>query len=134
MSGNSHASSAPTVPSPPWSFLVDGNLPLSLATKLRALGHSAEHVRAARMGGAKDPAVYAYAQSHGLTIVTGHKDFSDIRAYPPPHAGIVVVEVPDTMLPAHRNDLIIRQLSTIAGQSLRNTLVIVEPTRLRVRR
>ncbi len=61
MSGNSHAGAAPTVSSSPWAFLVDENLPLSLAAELRALGHSAEHVRNAGMGGAKDPAVYAYA-------------------------------------------------------------------------
>jgi predicted nuclease of predicted toxin-antitoxin system len=134
MSGNDNTGTTPTVSSSAWAFLVDENLPRSLAGDLRALGYSAEHVRDAGIGGAKDPAVYAYAQSHSLTIITGDKDFSDIRAFPPPHAGIVVVEVPDTMLPAQRIDLIVRQLSTLAGQSLRNALVIVEPTRLRVRR
>lgn len=134
MSRNGNTGAVPTSLSSSWAFLVDENLPRSLAGDLRAQGYSAEHVRDTGMGGAKDPAVYAYAQSHDLTIITGDKDFSDIRAYPPPHAGIVVVEVPDTMLPAQRNDLIIRQLSTLAGQSLHNTLVIVEPNRMRIRR
>jgi predicted nuclease of predicted toxin-antitoxin system len=86
------------------------------------------------LGGAKDPAVYAHAQTQRATIVTGDKDFSDIRAFPPPHAGIVVVEVPDTMLPEPRKKLILLQLATLAGQSLENALVIVEPGRVRIRR
>lgn len=86
------------------------------------------------MGGAKDPAEYTYAQAQDRTIITGDKDVGDMRVYHPPHAGIVVVEVPDTMPPTLRNALIIGELSVLAGQSLRNTLVIVEPTRMRIRR
>lgn len=61
MTPNGDMSAAPAQPSSAWAFLIDENLPLSLAAELRALGHSAEHVRDAGMGGAKDPAVYAYA-------------------------------------------------------------------------
>ena len=52
----------------------------------------------------------------------------------PPHAGIIVVEVPDTMPPDQRKQLILRQLATLAGQSLADTLVILEPGRVRIRR
>jgi predicted nuclease of predicted toxin-antitoxin system len=86
------------------------------------------------MRGAKDPVVYAYAQSQQATIITGDKDFSDLRACPPSHAGIVVVEVPDTLPPDARKRIIVRELGTLAGQSLANTLVIIEPGRVRIRR
>lgn len=122
------------IPAPTWRFLVDENLPRSLATDLQALGAVAEHIYDVGMGGAKDPAVYAYAQAHQETILTGDKDFSDIRAYPPPHAGLVIVEVPDTLPPETRKRVILRQLATLAGQSLANTLVIIQPGRVRVRR
>jgi predicted nuclease of predicted toxin-antitoxin system len=122
--------------SPPsyWRFLVDENLPRSLASDLAALGHVAEHVYDIGIGGAKDPAVFAYAQSQQLTILTGEKDFSNIRIYTPPHAGIIVVEVPDVMPPESRKRLILRQLSTLTGQALDNLLIIIEPGRVRVRR
>jgi predicted nuclease of predicted toxin-antitoxin system len=123
--------------SPPpsyWRFLVDENLPRSLASDLVALGHFAEHVYDIGIGGAKDPAVFAYAQSQQLTILTGDKDFSNIRVYTPPHAGIIVVEIPDVMPPESRKQLILRQLSTLTGQTLDNLLVIIEPNRVRVRR
>ncbi len=117
-----------------WRFLVDENLPRSLVPELTALGHVAEHVYDIGMAGAKDPAVYAYAQAHQATIITGDKDFSNIRVYPPPHAGLIVVEVPDTMPPDARKRVIVRQLATLAGQSLVDTLVIIEAHRVRVRR
>lgn len=120
--------------SPQWRFLIDENLPRSLTSELTALGHVAEHVHTINMGGAKDPAVYAYAQTHHLTIITGDKDFSDIRVYAPPHAGIVIVEVADTMPPDARKQMILRQLATLLGQSLADTLIILEPGRLRLRR
>jgi predicted nuclease of predicted toxin-antitoxin system len=113
---------------------VDENLPRSLAADLVALGHFAEHVYDIGIGGAKDPVVYAYAQSHTLTILTGDKDFSNIRVYARPHAGIVVVEVPDLMPPEPRKRLILRRLATLTGQALDNLLVIIEPGRVRVRR
>ena len=84
---------------------------------MAAQGYASEHVYDLGLGGAKDPAVYAHAQAHHQSIITGDKDFSDRRAYPPPHVGIVVVEVPDTMSPDERKRLIVRQLATLASQS-----------------
>lgn len=115
-------------------FLIDENLPRSLAPEFVKLGHIAEHVYDLGMGGAKDPAVFAYAQAQSATIVTGDKDFSNVRAYPPPHAGIVVIEVPDTLPPDARKHIILGQIATLAGQALANALVIIEPNRIRIRR
>ncbi len=121
-------------PVPQWRFLVDENLPRSLAVDLQALDYTAEHVYDIQMGGAKDPAVYAYAQSQHAIIVTGDKDFSNVLAYAPPHAGIVVVEVPDSLPPDARKRVILRELAALGGQSLENTLVIIEVGRARIRR
>src|SRR6185437_7298699 len=121
-------------PKSQWRFLVDENLPRSLATDLQALGHTAEHVYDIHMGGAKDPAVYAYAQSQHAVLITGDKDFSNILAYAPPHAGIVVVEISDALPPDARKRAILRELAALGGQSLENTLVIIEVGRARIRR
>jgi hypothetical protein len=45
-----------------------------------------------------------------------------------------VVEVPDLMPLETRKQLILRQLSTLAGQALDDLLVIIESGRVRVRR
>ena len=125
-----------SAPAAAWRFLVDENLPRSLVVDLIALGHVAAHVSDVGLRGAKDPDVWALAQASTveLTLITGDKDFATILAYPPPHAGIIVVEVPDIMPPDQRKQLILRQLATMAGQSLANTLVILEPGRVRIRR
>lgn len=119
---------------PGWRFLVDENLPRSLVLDLQGLGYTAEHVYNIQMGGAKDPAVYAYAQSQQAIIITSDKDFSNMLAYPPPHAGIVVVEVPDSLPPDARKQVILRELAALGGQSLVNMLVIIEVGRARIRR
>jgi predicted nuclease of predicted toxin-antitoxin system len=123
-----------STPAALWRFLVDENLPRSLVVDLLALGHGASHVSDVGLHGAQDPIVWAAAQSSRSTVITGDKDFANILAYPPPHAGIIVVEVPDIMPPDQRKQLILRQLATMAGQSLANTLVILEPGRVRIRR
>jgi predicted nuclease of predicted toxin-antitoxin system len=117
-----------------WRFLVDDNLPRSLAVDLQSLGYAAEHVYDIHMGGAKDPAVYAYAQSQQAILITADKDFSNILAYSPPHAGIVVVEIPDSLPPDVRKQAILRELAALGNQSLENALVIIELGRARIRR
>jgi predicted nuclease of predicted toxin-antitoxin system len=126
----------PSTPSsaPAWRFLVDENLPVFLADRPRAAGHHAAHVYDAGLRGVKDPSVFAYAQANRLTIITGDKDFAALRRFGPPHVGIVVAEAPDTLTVGRRMDVILDGLATLAGQSLDDTLVIIEPQRVRVRR
>jgi hypothetical protein len=45
-----------------------------------------------------------------------------------------VVDVPDTMLPDARKQLILRHLAALAGQSFGSTLVIIESSWVRIRR
>ena len=120
--------------SSPWRFLIDENLPRSLVADLEQRGYVAEHVYDLRMGGAKDPAVYAYAQSKRAILLTGDKDFSNVLVYSPPHAGIIIVEIPDTLPPDARKQAILRELAALANQSLANALIILEIGRVRVRR
>lgn len=72
-------------------------------------------------------------QSQHAIIITGDKDFSNILAYPPPHAGIVVVEISDTLPPDARKRSILRELAGLGDQSLENTPVIIEMGRARIR-
>src|SRR5260221_2280911 len=68
------------------------------------------------------------------TIISGDKDFATILAYPPPHVSMIVVGAPDTNSPDQRKQLILRQLATMASQSLADTLVVLELSRVRIRR
>lgn len=124
----------PVEPSAGWRFLIDENLPRDLAERLRAAGHSAEHVIEAGLRGQPDPAVYTYAQVQGDTIITADLGFGNLLQYQPPHAGIVVVRLPDRLAIGQRLHIIADGLALLAGQSLENALVTIEVRRVRVRR
>lgn len=114
-------------------FLIDANLPSHLAALLNARGHDAEHVRAVGLGGHLDAEVYAYAQATRRTIITTDLGLGDIRAYPPPHAGIIIVRLPDTFPILNRLRAILNALTTLEHQPLRDTVATIEMGCVRVR-
>lgn len=117
-----------------WSFLVDENLPRLLATRLHAAGYQAEDVRDVGLGTHPDADVWRYAQAQARTLITQDGDFADIRAYPAPHAGIVIVDLPDRLSITVRIQLILDGLASLAGQSLADAVATISPGRVRVRR
>ena len=55
----------------------------------------------------------ATASAHEVyTIITRDKDFADIRAYPTPHTGIVIIDVPDVVTIATLVQLILDGLAS----------------------
>lgn len=117
-----------------WRFLVDENLPLLLVRQLQAAGYFAEHARDVGLGSEDDTVVFAYAQTHGDTIITIDKGLSSQVLYPPPHAGIVSVRLPEHLPIAERVRMIVEGITGQAGQSFRNTIFIITPGRVRLRR
>ena len=116
-------------------FLIDADLPRATASLVQDLGHEALDVRDLGLGSARDDEIAAYAQTHGLCVLTGDFDFSDIRDYPPEdYAGLVVLKLPDN---ANR-DFILRLVEAFVRQSdvleqLPGRLAIVERGRIRLR-
>src|SRR4029077_14987429 len=76
-------------------FLVDANVPLSVAPRIRALGHDAMDVREIAMGSADDSIIARHARENAFCLITRDKDFGDIRNYPPgDYGGIIVLDLP----------------------------------------
>ena len=59
-------------------FLVDAQLPPSLADRLREAGHEAEHVHLIGLGQANDRQIWTYARSKGAVVVSKDQDFADL--------------------------------------------------------
>ena len=59
-------------------FLVDTQLPASLARWLRDKGHQAEHVLDVNLAQSKDTAIWRYAEQNGAVIVTKDEDFAEL--------------------------------------------------------
>lgn len=126
--------SSPTPSAGIWRFLIDENMPRLLAPRLQAEGYIAEDVHDVGLATRPDTEVWAYAQAHSAILLTKDKDFADIRAYPPPHAGIVIADVPDVITVATLVQLILDGLASLVGQSLTNAVVTIAPGRVRIRR
>ena len=121
-------------PKSSWSFLVDENTSRTLVPALRVAGYTAMHVYDVGLQGHPDTDVYAYAQAHEQTIITGDLDFANITQYPPPHFGIIALRIPNNIATADLIQEVQNALSALSGQELADALFIVEPGRIRVRR
>ena len=71
------------IPSSPWAFLLDENMPKRAATALRKAGYSAARVIEVGLRAKKDPIIFAYARAHRLIIVTRDADFLGSQYQPP---------------------------------------------------
>jgi predicted nuclease of predicted toxin-antitoxin system len=56
-------------------FLIDNQLPVTLANWLASRGHETFHVLGVGLAQAKDPEIWNYAAVHSCVIVTKDEDF-----------------------------------------------------------
>ena len=113
---------------------LDENLPVTLAVRLREVGHDADTVRDEGLGGHPDDAVWQAAQREGRFLVTQDLDFSDTRKFAPgTHCGILLVRVPD--LEQWRvSDYVMGWLSAAESPTWPGCVVVATPHRVRVLR
>jgi predicted nuclease of predicted toxin-antitoxin system len=118
-----------------WSFLVDEDLPRSLAFTLRAAGYQALDVRDVGLSDLSDAATFAFAQTHGQALITADRGFANtLRFALGAHAGIVVVRLSVDLAAPHVAQPVLNGLGALAGQSLAGVLLVIEPGRLRLSR
>jgi predicted nuclease of predicted toxin-antitoxin system len=75
----------------PRTFLLDENMPRKILTSLRREGFNATRVYDAELRSQPDTAIFAYARARQMTILTFDTDYLNQIAFPPPHAGILVL-------------------------------------------
>jgi len=113
---------------------LDENLPESLLTSLRALGHEVDNVREEGLVGRPDPDVWQAAQTGHRFLITQDLDFSDIRKFAPgTHTGLLLLRlrVPGRMA-LSRRVLELFQSEDVAAWA--GCFVLVTDRKIRVRR
>jgi predicted nuclease of predicted toxin-antitoxin system len=75
----------------PRTFLLDENIPRKVLSALRREGYSATRVYDVSLRSQLDAAIFAYARAYQMTIITFDTDYLNQTAFPPPHAGILVL-------------------------------------------
>ena len=117
-------------------FLVDEDLPRSTDSLLQQYEHEVMDVRDIGLRGASDADIAAYAQKHGLCLLSGDMGFADIRNYPPAeYSGIIVLRLPAKAT----SSTILTLLKSLLGQTeivnrLSGKLAIVEYGHVRIRK
>ena len=115
-------------------FLIDEDLPRSLASVLRGAGYETTDVRDAGLRGRPDSEVLSYAISRGLALLSADLGFSNLLRFPPgSHAGVIVARFPNEMPVAPLNQAILTSLLSLKEEDIRGNLVIIEPGRVRLR-
>jgi predicted nuclease of predicted toxin-antitoxin system len=116
-------------------FLVDEDLPRSLARQLRIAGFEADDVRDVGLRGQPDAAISAHASRHQLVLVTADLGFANTIRYPlGSHPGIVVARFPNETPAATLVDFIVRAVHETAEADFAGNLIVIEPGRIRLRR
>ena len=115
-------------------FLVDNSLSPRLAQGLGHSGHDAVHVRELGLAAANDDAVFAAAAGDRRIIVAQDTDFGTILATRGESKPSVVVfrcraKSTETLLP-----LLLANLSAVREDLEAGAVVVLEDTRIRVRR
>lgn len=116
-------------------FLIDEDLPRSLARELRQAGFEADDVREIGMKGQPDDAVLVHAVAHGLVLVTADMGFANVLRYPlGSHPGILVARFPNEMPTSSLVDAIVKAIREVPGEEVSGSLIVIEPGRVRLRR
>ena len=116
-------------------FLVDENLPRSLAPELCRAGFDAEDVRDRGLAGHEDDEVLACAIAKRRILITRDLGISDLRRFPTgSEFGIVLARLPRVMATDELNATLIAAVREVAPEDLHGSIVVVGPRRIRLRR
>ena len=112
-------------------FLTDENIPKSLTTHLRELGHDVETTAEAIRLGATDVAVIRRSRRARRFIITLDTDFIILhRQFPEPFGAVVIRTSPST--PTRVKERIDQLLANLDIEKHSNDLIVVTDTEIRV--
>jgi len=116
------------------AFLVDEDLPRSLAAELRKTGHEAVDVRDIGLRGRPDDEIRNHALRENLTLITGDIELGNLLRYAPSPAGILVVRLPETLSAEYRIERIVAAVKGLTRDDLAGCVGVIEVEDLRIRK
>ena len=115
-------------------FLIDEDLPRSLAGALRAVGFDAVDVRDIGLRSADDTFVFVHAVEERRCLLSGDLGFGNLRRFPlGTHSGIGIVRYPNEASPATVIAAVIDAMRYVDEAQIRGGLMVIEPARVRLR-
>ncbi|HLO87644.1 MAG TPA: DUF5615 family PIN-like protein [Nostocaceae cyanobacterium] len=112
------------------NFLVDENMPRSLAPQIAALGFAVQDVRDIGLRGHPDTEVMEAAISADAIIITRDRGLADPRSWPEDFtAGVIFINLPNDIPASIVNAKILQLLTTRLPDSLLGCFTTVETRR-----
>ncbi len=114
-------------------FLVDAPLPPSVAEFLKSKDHEASHVFERGWGRFSDKEILGAAGEEGAVVITADLDFPRLIAiHPDKQSGLILFRGTNWKFNAICESLL-NIFATVPEQRLESSIVVVEPSRIRVR-
>ncbi|MBI5025821.1 MAG: DUF5615 family PIN-like protein [Nitrospirae bacterium] len=116
-------------------FVIDEDMPRSTAKVLRNRGYTVLDVRDCGLRGKSDDEVFRFAQKEKAIILTGDLGFGNILHFPVgSHFGIAIAHFPNEVSTSELNNQIIKAFNTLTEADFNGNLIILEPSKIRIRR
>lgn len=113
----------------PRTFLLDENMPRKILTSLRKEGFDATRVYNAGLRSRPDTAIFAYARAYQMTTITFDTDYLNQTAFPPPHAGILVLRsFPRDMAVNEFASAVLKAVAQLAHLDFSNRVYRLDPS------
>ena len=111
-------------------FLIDENLPFSLAQMLEEAGHDVADVVTAQLRGEDDEVIWKYAGRGHRVLIPRDLDFPMPDLHPRP-AGLVLIRVPDTWTGTQIVKLVQSSFRELKLEQLERRITVLAPGHIR---
>jgi predicted nuclease of predicted toxin-antitoxin system len=116
-------------------FLVDNALSFRVAELLREAGYDAVHVLDYGMSRSPDQAIFERSHSENRVIISADTDFGTLLATRKTNKpSVILLRLPLLRRADEQTSVILANLPNVIADLESGAVVVIEPTRLRVRR
>ena len=114
-------------------FLLNENIPPSLAGFINRSGHHAIHVRDLNLLGKPDERIFNYARDNDFIIITHDLDYSRIHAYSGQQKPSVILFRIEPLTLKRMSEILSQHLQQLEPDLMKGAFIVIEEGQIRIR-